>query len=269
MQIDIPETALPYGFVNAPVGTHTSRTLMLAELTLVLAASPPDADHAEFRRRVVEENVARKDTLATRRETLRRLSELYGLRPDLPLFYALRLLWPAVPEEQPLLALLCAAARDPLLRATAGTVLATPPGEPVTPQRLEEAIEEAYPRRYSPVTRRAIGQNTISSWQQAGHLTGRLKKVRGRAVSGPASTAYALLLGYLCAARGLLLYETFWARLLDASTAAIDAHAFDASRRGWIDYKRIGDVAEIGVSGLLPGPSSSDTKIKEGVGARG
>lgn len=50
---------------------------------------------------------------------------------------------------------------------------------------------------------------------------------------------------------GLPLYGTFWADLLDASADEIDSLAFAASQRGMMEYRRMGEVAEFGFSGLL------------------
>jgi hypothetical protein len=47
-----------------------------------------------------------------------------------------------------------------------------------------------------------MGQNAGSSWQQSGHLRGKLNKVRQRANSRPVAVAYALILGHLCGERG-------------------------------------------------------------------
>jgi hypothetical protein len=49
MRIDVPEKALRAGFVSEPVGTHTSRTIMLPELRALLAAVPPDLGYAEYK----------------------------------------------------------------------------------------------------------------------------------------------------------------------------------------------------------------------------
>ncbi len=78
----------------------------------------PDEASYDYVRAIIEENVLGKRTMATRRESLRRLSELYALNPGLSPFRALRDLWQANPEAQPLLAFLCASARDPILRAS-------------------------------------------------------------------------------------------------------------------------------------------------------
>ncbi len=249
----VPDFALANGFENEPRGAHTSRTMMLAELRALLASSPPDADPSQYRAAVVEDNVLLKKTYATRRVTYKLLRELYGLSGDIVLFQALRDLWDVDALAQPLLALLCATARDPLLRATAETILATPKGHSVTWQNLSEAVQEQFPRRYNDTTLRATGQNTASSWQQSGHLSGKLQKIRSQADSRPVSLAYALLLGHLCGVRGEGLFGTLWSRLLDAPVHILHEHAAAASQRGWIDYRRSGQVTEVRFSYLLRG----------------
>ena len=251
MDIPVPDAARSHGFRNEPLGTHTSRTIMLREVTAVFAATDPHTSFEAIRRLVVDDNITLKDTLSTRKETFRRLSELYGLRDNIILYRALRDLWEAAPEERPLLAMLCALARDPLLRVTAPFVLEQAEGQPVSKLQLEEQIALAYPSRYEPGILSGMGRRTISSWQQSGHLQGRLHKVRARAVSGPANVAYGLLLGHLCGLRGTFLFETLWARALDTSEANLDALAFAASQRGWLKYHRLGDVCELRFSHLM------------------
>lgn len=247
----ILEDALRFGFVISPIGTHTSKTMMLTELSRLLAVSAPEADYSELRRLVVEDNVTLKATAVTRRDTFNRLAQLYALRPEKVVYRAFRDLWPASADEQPVLALLCALARDPLLRATSSVVLDAAEGAFVTPQMLEAAVDAAYPERYSPLVQTRIGQNTVSSWRQSGHLVGYRNKARVRLHPGPAATAYALLLGYLCGERGVALLDTYWARVLDSTPTALDGLAFAAHQRGWLDYRRIGNVAEIDFRFLL------------------
>ena len=252
----IPKDALGYGLLIAPVGTHTSKTMMLIELSRLLAASPPETGYAELRCLVVEDNATLKATVVTRKDTFRRLAQLYALRPERVLYRALRDLWAASAEEQPVIALLCALARDPLLRATAPVVLNAVEGDVLTPQMLEAAIDTHFPGRYSPVVRARVGQNTISSWAQSGHLVGYRTKTRVRLHPGPAATTYALLLGYLCGDRGAALLDTFWARVLDSTPTALDGLAFMSHQRGWLDYRRIGNVAEIDFRFLLRSESN-------------
>ena len=117
MRTNLPTGALGAGMWNEPAGTHTSRTIMLDELTALLASCPPDAAYKDYAFAVADTNVLGKSTLATRKKSLRHLRELYALRADVPVFAGLRSLWWDDPTSRPLLAVLCAAARDPLLRA--------------------------------------------------------------------------------------------------------------------------------------------------------
>lgn len=112
-------------------------------------------------------------------------------------------------------------------------------------EKLEEFIDEMEPGRFSPATLKSTAQNINSTWTQSGHLTGRVKKVRAQASATPGSVAYALLLGYLTGARGQALFKTEYARLLDCSFDRLVELAEQASRKGWIVFKRVGDVIEV------------------------
>ena len=251
MSFSIPETASSYGFIIDGFGAHGSRTIMLKELRLLLTACPRTTDMEGFRSAILHENVLLKHTESTRKESFRRLRELYGLNPDLLLFRALRTLWDQTPEAQSLLALLCATARDPMLRATAEVVLTAPLESLVTAQMISQSIDEQFPGRLNPTTLANIGRHAASSWTQTGHLLGRTNKVRSRAKDHPTSVAYALLLGYLCDVRGEALLHTLWARLLDAPIHILREQAILASQQGWLEYRHAGEVTEISFHYLL------------------
>lgn len=46
--LSVPEFAIAYGFVNGPGGTHTSRTMMLRELSLLLDACAADSRYDDY-----------------------------------------------------------------------------------------------------------------------------------------------------------------------------------------------------------------------------
>src|SRR5260370_37231095 len=242
MSLQVTALSNEYGFINEPVGAHSSRTMMLAELRLLLAACPQSASFEEYRSAIIDENVLLKKTIATRKVSFRWLRELYALDRKTLLFRALRDLWDEDTQAQPLLALLSAVARDPLLRSTTESILTIPIGETVTPEMMMDAVNVSFPDRYSPKTLKSTGQNIISSWQQAGLLSGKLHKVRMSAQSQPASVAYALLLAYLSDARGEALFRTLWCRLLDAPVHILHEQSLVASQRGWIQHRHIADV---------------------------
>lgn len=254
----VPEGALSAGFSNKPIGTHTGKTMMLPELRLLLAAVPGPVEFVEYQRAVVEENALAKSTAANRSNTLMYLKQLYGLRPDIAVFAAMRELWSAKPADQPLLALLCASARDVLLRITAETVLAAPLGAPVAATDLSAAIAATFPGRYSPSTLRNLGQNIVSSWTQAGLLAGAKEKRRAAPAVDVAAVVYALYLGHLEGLAGPALFATRWTRPLGMSEAELRLTVDAASRSGWLDYRSGGGMTEItfrhldGVTGWEP-----------------
>ncbi len=71
-------------------GTQSSRHIMLRELGELLDALPAGADRHDYAVAVIDQNVLGKPTLATRRATWQRLTELYALDPAVPLFRVLR-----------------------------------------------------------------------------------------------------------------------------------------------------------------------------------
>ena len=71
MSMQVTALADEYGFINEPVGAHSNRTMMLAELRLLLAARPQSASLEEYRSAVVDENVLLKKTVPARKITFR------------------------------------------------------------------------------------------------------------------------------------------------------------------------------------------------------
>ena len=240
-----------FGFRFGDKGPHTSRTIMLAELEQVLAVVPSESERNDYGKAIVEENAAGKQTASTRKLTDQRLGELYALDPAVPIFRILRRLWDIDVCSHPLLALLCALARDPLLRATVPPVLAMAPGTELARQHLTDAVRDAVGRRLNESILDKVVRNAASSWTQSGHLKGRVRKVRQRISPTPGSIAYALALGYLLGHRGQRLLETLWAKALDVSSAKVLGLAHDAKRMGLLDIKQAGEIVEISFPTLL------------------
>lgn len=223
-------------------GAHTSRTMMLVELRQLLAAG----SSRDFKSSIVEDNVLGKASVSGRQRTFRYLRELYALDLAIPSFRALTRLWEHDEAAQPLIALASALARDPALRGTAQGVISTSVGMSVTATQLAEAIQATYPDSYSDSVAHKIGRNAASTWTQSGHLAGRMNKVRTRANPRPASIAYALFLASLEGHQGDFLFESLIVQAQDAPNYVLKALAREASRRGWLDYRSIGSVTEIG-----------------------
>ena len=239
------------GFHFGDKGTHTSRTMMLNELTTLLQVSKPEAVRADYVKALVDDNCLGKHTLSTRRLSLQRMTELYALDVSVPLFRLLRQFWYADEKAHAQLALLVAIARDPLLRATCPVVLAMSVGDEVARQRFTDAIREAVDGRLNDATLDKVVRNAASSWTQSGHFDGRSRKKRQAVEPTPVSAAFALALGYMLGLRGHNLFDSLFARTLDKDENALTFLAMDAKRLGLLDIKSGGGMTVVSFDAIL------------------
>jgi hypothetical protein len=224
---------------------------MFRELSDLIKFTPTDAGAALYRSAIIDDNLLGKPTLATRKLTAQRLSELYGLDPAIPIFRVLCHLWDADHTGRPLLAFLVAFARDPLLRTTMESVIAAPTGRLVTTADIDATLDERLGLRLNPSVRHKVARNVASSWTQSGHLQGRSAKRRMKASAAPGSACLALLLGYVTGLRGRALFTSDWARLLDASYSELNQLVLAANRSGLLNFRQIGDVIDVQFPSLL------------------
>lgn len=239
------------GFRFGDKGTHTSRTIMLQELALLLGACPQSAGRDEYLSAIVHDNCLGKRTAATRKLSSQRLSELYGLNPEILLFHIMRRFWYADEVGRPVLALLTAMARDPLLRVTAEPILRMRPGAELGRQQMTDVLARVVGDRLSESTLDKVVRNAASSWTQSGHLKGRGRKTRCQVQPTPIAVAYALLLGYILGVRSRGLFGTLWARTLDLPREELIYLAMDAKRLGLLDMSQSGDVIEVSFTRIL------------------
>jgi len=239
------------GFRLGDKGTHTSRTMMLEELRVLLREIPPEAPRTAYVEAAVAQNVLRKRTEATRKLTVQRLSELYALDPSVPVFRFLRRCWRDSETQNSVLALLVALARDPLLRATAEPVLGLRAGEELRRQEVAQSLQEVASGRLNPSTVDKVVRNAASSWTQSGHLRGRGHKLRQTVTPGPGAVGLALFLGYAEGERGEGLLGTHWMRALDLTRDASLAFCGDAKRLGLVDLNYGGGVVDISFAAYL------------------
>jgi hypothetical protein len=235
--------------------------MMIEELTLLFQATPDHSSRDACFAAVIEDNVLNKPTVATRRLTVQRLSELYALDENVTLFRVLRRFWRNESQGRPLLAVLCALARDPLLRLTTDPVLALRAGEELSRQRLTDVLRPSTEGRFNDATLDQIIRNTSASWTQSGHLQGRNRKIRQAVRPTPIATAYALLLGYLQGLRGNRLFETPWTCVLDATKPELLQQTADAKRLGVLDMKQAGDVIEVSFPIVLTPQEIKDSRV--------
>lgn len=127
--------------------TNTSHTIVVGALASLLDAVPADAPQDAYEAAALGVNVLGKDTDGARKRTYRHLRELYLLRPDSLLFRALRDLWPVDPQARPLLAGLCALARDSVFRASSTAITRSSMGDTVTARGTGGGRRRAFPRQ--------------------------------------------------------------------------------------------------------------------------
>jgi hypothetical protein len=245
-----PETAKSAGCRFGDKGTHTSRTMMFAELKELLAVLPWDASREDYAGAIVEDNILGKKTNSTRRLSNQRLGELYGLSPTVPLFRVFRQLWDLDEAGRPLLSLLCALARDPLLRATARAVMPIPFGSELLRTSMIAAIRTATGSRLNESILDKVARNAGSTWAQSGHLEGRVRKIRKEVRPTFGAVTFAIWLGHLFGQAGELLLNTPWARVLDQSPTEILGLAVRAKQLGLLNVNTGGGVVEIDVRPL-------------------
>ncbi len=234
---------------------------MLDEISTLLDTLPPEAGRVDYLAAIIESNALSKQTVATRKLTAQRLTELYVLEPSAPLFRVMRRFWQDDVPGRRMLALLCSLARDPLLRATAEPVLTMTSGEELSRQKITDAIRSAVGGRLNDATLDKVVRNVSSSWTQSGHLQGRVRKFRQLVRPTPLATAYALMLGYLEGLRGGRLFETNWTRVLDASPTELRNVAAEAKRLNGLDLKSAGDVIEVGFTTVLTQQEIKDSRV--------
>lgn len=226
-------------------GAHISRTMMLAELGTVLTNVPKGSSAADYRDAILQQNVLGKTTDSTRRESLRRLRELYALDETTAIFGLLRKLHTVDAASLPLLAIQVAWARDPLLRATTPPITDAPEGERVETASLAQALEATFSNQYSEQSRSQTARHAASSWTQSGHLVGRAKKTRQRIKPTAVAVTMALFLGNVAGYHGAVVFSNPWCRLLDLNPDRAKAMGLEAHRAGLLNLRAVGEVVEL------------------------
>ena len=240
------------GFRFGDKGTHSSRTMMFAELEAVLSAAPGPVNRAAYAAAIIEGNCLEKPTTSTRRLSNQRLGELYALDPFVAVFRVLRTLWDVDPQARPLLAMLVALARDPRFLASAAPVLLQPVGVQIARAPIRDALYKLVGERMNDATLDKVVRNVSSSWTQSGHLKGRTFKFRQRVHAPPTAAAFALWLGDAAGFRGEELLTSGWMAALDCTASSARALALEAKRIGLIDLRMSADVIEFGLDRLDP-----------------
>ena len=233
------------GFNIGCNGAHAARTLMLGEITSLLTQTGVGCGRSDYAQAVTEENVLSKSTASSRKRTFEHLVSLYAMDRKVPIFRLLCHFWELDLQGRALILLAAARARDPLLELGTEFILALSVGEKFDRTAFERFIEEKFPGRFSKKMRRSLAQNIASTFTQVGFLEGKIHKVRRHPKTSVGAVALSLALSKLAGIHGISAWQSPWARILCLSVGAGDEAAREASRRGWIDYRRIGEVVSL------------------------
>ena len=234
-----------FGFANKQLGAHLGRTIMAEDLGKVMASCGVRATLEDYRKAVIDENVLLKKSSGARDESFYRLKQLYSLDSSQKIFSVLRELWAYTTSGHNLLSLLCAIARDPILRCTTHLVLETSEGTMLMAKDFERVVSENFPGRLSSKTLASASRNLASSWTQSGHLLDAKRKSRKQVTPDSTVVAYAIFLAYLSGDRGNALFDSVWLKILDTSNHQLHNLAQQASKKGWLEYRHSGQVTEI------------------------
>jgi hypothetical protein len=234
------------GFNFKHGGAHLARTMMLDELSALLDyVKNANASIGEYRKAVVDQNCLAKRSLSNRIRSFQHLKNLYSLDPTIAIFRALRFFWSQDAQGRPLLALLCAYVRDPILRLTSGYALKLPAGETVSREAVEKYFEANAPTNYTPITLTSLAQRVISTWTKAGIFSGHIVKKKSRPIVTVGSLAYALFLSYLVGERGQYLFKNEYIKLLACSYDQAINFTTQAAGKGWLIFRMVGEVVEV------------------------
>jgi len=225
-------------------GGHQSKTIMLHELSLLLAEAK-SRNLTDALAAVSAENLFGKTSGAAGLSVLANLTKLYGIKSPPPITRAMIRLWAMDAAGRPMLALLCALARDPLLRASSNVVLPATLGERLRWPAIAEEIERQHPGRFSPAMLKSLSQNCASTWTQSGHLKGKVAKVRAHAMATPEAAALGALIARFAGFAGPALLASPWMVVLDAPHEERLGLLRRAQGRGLVRIRHAGAVFEL------------------------
>jgi hypothetical protein len=200
-------------------GVLSSRSVMLPELSALLAVAPAQADAACLQNLVIQDDVLHKASAANRSKTFTFLRRLYGLNPELVVYREFKRLYQVFPDDVDSMAASLAFAREPLLRACADIVMSTPIGKPLGREDFERWIRAYAPGRYSQTMFVSFSHNLYASFYQLGYLGAAAGKqrLRKRRDVRPAAVAYAAFLDWLTGLNGLSLLSGCYSKTLELS----------------------------------------------------
>lgn len=240
--------------ISARLAAAASRR---ADLELLLAAAPPDASQDQFRRLVLEQNVAGKGSAVSREKLWAQLRLRYVLDRSIPECAAFlsAMASASSPTERGLLCLLMMARTDRLLREmtlrSVGPLL-TKDGVLIPTGQLQSDLDsyiKEHGLEWSPDTLESVRQHLMASLKDCGVLQGSRTKRTVRPRPGVQFTLLATCFGLSEGLTPRQLLDARWFRLLGLGTEQAADLLYAAALGGVLEFRMQAEVVELRLPG--------------------
>ena len=223
------------------------------ELEALLAAAPPGADRATYRKLLLETNAAGKGSASMRTWAWKRLKVRYLLDPAVAEFRAFEAGMRATgsPADRGLLCFLMFARTDRLFReVTLETVspCLREPGTLIAPGAVDDAVAAVRDRGgfgWSAETLAGVRSHLLSSLKDFGVLYGAREKRTCRPDPGPTTVVFAARLGRLEGLTDRQLLTSRWFRLLGLAEVEVVDLLYAAARERVLTFRMQAGVVEL------------------------
>jgi hypothetical protein len=241
------------------VSRLATRAALYAHLQTLLAAVSEPVPRAEYRRRVIEENVLTRRSIAAREKAWKELAARYGIGGTSPLFRSyLEEYRRAGPERDRALTSYLLFTLNDRLVCDLGTdwlydYLRAAPAELRTADVLAfvSARESTHPeiKGWSPSSRENIASHYLSALKEFGLARGAQRKVSVRPSPGPTPVRFLLRALLLAGASNQAAVQSPLFRLLGLSLGEAVEFLFRLNADGALRCRIQGDVVELDLGG--------------------
>lgn len=222
--------------------------MMFLELAKVMDFSTESDNYHESMRN----NVFGKKSQEGIKKTSGFLTQLYGFDNSTSGFKAFKHFWlECDSEERALISFVFALKNDYLLQDSISVVSNCKAGDKVAIEALMENIVKFHSKRFSEITLYSVAKNIVSSWKQAGLITGKVKNIRTQPDISYKVVAFTMLLSFLEGDRGDFIMHSNCVSALCLGETKLRELAVEASKRDYLQYQYAGNVTSISFDKLI------------------